>query len=211
MPWATPPGSRSAALDELVRVATGGEFDGGYTQQPFGRERSDVAAFILETVAAFVTNGPLPAKPPLAKAGSKERAVFDGRVAERRDGYVRIVFGESLQPEGPIYDAEWLFPDDDELAVVRVSQRPPSDGAASSTGSPRLSISFAGGLSFAPPNGARALAEALRKALRWEEVRVLLQMTAPSFCPLTNAWHAFAGSCHHGLRFRWVLIPPVVG
>lgn len=170
-PWIVPE-PREAALAELIRVATGGEYEAGYTAQPFGRERSEVAAFILATTAAFVARQPLPAKPPLVRAGAGEKRVFDGRVDAQSAGYLRLVFGEkaALASDGatPVYDAEFVFPPGDELCNMRVASRA-LDGAGERQ---QLALSYTRGLAFSQ-NGARLLAEDLRQALRWELAAVI--------------------------------------
>ena len=172
-PWIVPDGPRDVALAELVRVACGGEYEAGYTSQPFGRERSDVAAFIVATTAAFVSRQPLPPKPPLARAGAGEKRAFDGRVDAREgNAYVRIVFGEAAAEASdgatPVYDAEFVFPPGDELCNVRFCSRA-ADGAGERAA---LALSYTRGLTL-DQNGARTLAEDLRKALRWEQAVVV--------------------------------------
>ena len=166
-PWLVPDGPREAAIAELIRVATGGEYQAGFTAQPFGRERTEVAAFIVATTAAFVARQKLPPKPPLARAGVGEKRVFDGRVDAQTSDYLRIVFGEAAAAASdgasPVYDAEFSFPPADELCNVRFASRA-RDGAGEKA---QLALSFTRGFAV-DQNGARLLAEDLRKALRWD-------------------------------------------
>ena len=179
-PWVVPDGPRDAAIAELVRVACGGDYEAGFTAQPFGRERSDVAAFIVATTAAFMSRQKLPPKPPLARAGPGEKRVFDGHVDAQSGDYVRIVFGEAAAAASdgatPVYDAEFVFPPGDELCNVRVASRA-LDGAGERA---QLALSFTRGVAVSQ-NGARLLAEDLRKALRWE-----LAVVITSFDPRFN-------------------------
>jgi hypothetical protein len=171
-----PDGPRDAALAELARVACGGAYTAGYTAQPFGRERADVAVFIVSTTAAFLSRAPLPPKPPLARARDGEKRAFDGRVDASGPGYLRIVFGEAAAsaadaagaPPPPVYDAEFVFPQDDELCNVRFASRSPAGDGERRT----LAFSLTEGVVLSG-NGARELAEDLRKALRWELAPVI--------------------------------------
>jgi len=166
-PWVIP-GAREAALEELVRVAVGGEYDGGWSSAPFGRDRGDVARFILDTTAAFVARRPLPAKPGPVRATAEEKRAFDGRVEARTEGYLRVVFGEGQKGGGAVLDAEFLFLPGDEICNVRFASRSlRGEGERA-----RLELSYSSGL-VVDRNGARALAEDLRKALRWELAPVM--------------------------------------
>jgi hypothetical protein len=168
-PWVLPE-PRDAALAELVRVACGGEYEAGFTAQPFGRERTEVASFILASTAAFVARAPMPPRPPLARARAGEKRAFSGRLDATSPGYLRIVFGDSegVSENTPVYDAEFSFPEGDELCAVRFASRSPA-GAGEARG---LALSLTDGFVL-QQNGARLLAEDLRKALRWELAPVI--------------------------------------
>jgi len=156
--------SRTDAMEKLMYIATGGEFDPGFIESPYGVSRSQAAGFILKTTGAFIVGAPLPERPLRERAKAAEARRFDGKLAERddREGYVRITFG----PEGGTqYDAEFLFVPDDELVDIRVSAR--GDRTADKFG-----LSLEEGFKV-DRNGSRALCDTLRKALRWEEAIVI--------------------------------------
>jgi len=170
-PWICE-GSRSEAMDKLIYIATGGYYDPGLIQSPYGVSRSQAAGFILKTTGAFLVGNPLPKRPSRAKANPSEIRRFDGKVETRDDGegYVRFIFG----PEGGVqYDAEFLFVPDDELVDIRI-------GARGDRTQEKFGLSLEDGFRI-DRNGSRALCDNLRKALQWQEAIVIT-----NFDPMFN-------------------------
>ena len=149
-----------------------GEYDGGWSSAPFGRDRAAVSSFILNATAAFVTRSPLPPKPPPVRAGEDEKPRFTARLLERSDesGYVRLIF----EGQSATYDAEFLFIPDDEVVLLRVASRSLSGEGEEQ----RVELSLTDGL-VVTRNGARVLAEALRQALHWELLPVVNSFDQP--------------------------------
>uniref|UniRef100_A0A061RVU9 Uncharacterized protein n=1 Tax=Tetraselmis sp. GSL018 TaxID=582737 RepID=A0A061RVU9_9CHLO len=148
------------ALEQLIVVATGGPYDPMALQTPFGRSRSDVAAFILQGTFNVLAGRP----PPEARPGPQLQQgydPFDGELVDRHttaDGveYLRFVFGRGNAEAAPeqVVDAD----------ASRVQPGPLG-------GTPRLS--FTDSPIVWDNNYSRRLLESLRKALRFEIVPVI--------------------------------------
>ncbi|KAK3283533.1 hypothetical protein CYMTET_8766 [Cymbomonas tetramitiformis] len=176
-PWIYP-GDRIEAMNQLVEVATGGLYDPGVKRTPFGRDRVEVAGFILGTTAAFVTGQDLPDKPKQRNRQQEEIELFNGYLVERDDeeGYIRL----EIEGEGAIiYDAEFIFLPDDELVDIRLSAR----GDAKSG---KLELSYLDGFIISE-NASRRLCEKLRFALRWE-IAVVITSFDPRFNNGRELW-----------------------
>jgi uncharacterized protein (DUF1499 family) len=132
--------TRIDAIDKLVSVAT--------SQVPYRVTRPA---------------GSLIALLPLA---SDHYVTFSGQLdALDYEGYVRVAFGDGER--SPVYDAEFFFPKEDRIVLLRCAARP---GGRADT--PRVQLSFFSGFDV-NRNGAFELMEDLRKALRWQSVPVL--------------------------------------
>lgn len=167
--------STNAAVDSLVAVATGGEYEPALLQQPFGISRTDAVSFIVKGFQAALTGNRPPEKPKFQRDQSPAIA-FKGTVVERHtaaDGsaeYLHLVFGTGEYNEGQglnVVDAEFLFLKDDNIVDLRASSRLKpirSDG--------QLSLSLSKGVIY-DQNLAQRQLERLRKALQWESVPVI--------------------------------------
>ena len=135
------PGDRTTAMRRLVAVATGveagrvagevtadGSSDENASIDVYGRDKREVAEFILGTTGAFIRGTGLPPKPPIrgtptrggggmgvglvgkvlgaddAGAGSNSVSVTATRVAayDENAGYVRLVAGETTNTSGNV-------------------------------------------------------------------------------------------------------------
>lgn len=173
-PWSYD-GPRDAAINHLVSIATGGGASAGLSSEPLGISSSSAAGFILGGVAAVMSGGAMPDQPERAKAGIA--ALFDGVLSERHTTgeeaeYVRLTFGSEggsaqfVTDPSSVVDAEFIFPSDDNIVVLRAASRVQPQGRGS------LGLNFSKGLVFDNNTAARSL-EQLRKALRWEVVPVI--------------------------------------
>lgn len=164
-----------AAMNTLVAIATGGDFEPALLQQPFGISRTDAVSFILKGFQAALTGNRPPEKPKFQRDQSAALA-FNGTVAERHtaaDGsaeYLHLIFGTNEFVEGRganVVDAEFLFLKDDNIVDLRASSRmnpTQADG--------QLSLSLSKGVVY-DQNVAQRQLERLRKALQWESVPVI--------------------------------------
>ena len=131
---------------------------------------------------AAVAGGEVPPLPPL---DGEEPLLRRGRVdaLDEAAGYVRLVFDAGAESNtdsdasAPTYDAEFVFLPNDEVVNIRVASR----SATGDGEKPRVVLSYTRGATL-NRNGARALAEQLRKALGWELVPVM-----SGFDPLWNS------------------------
>ena len=189
-------GTPDDAVARLVDVATGGAYDPGLIQEPFGIRRQDAAAYIAGGVLAVLQNKELPAQPKRQQRAKGDFVPFDGALAESRAGadgsrYVRITFGtdggraDAVDDPSAVVDAEFLFLANDNVVNIRAASRaePTSQGLG---GGGELALSFTQGL-VVDRNAARRRMEALRAALRWELVPVLTDFDA-SFNPEAPLW-----------------------
>lgn len=189
VPWEYE-GSREAAVDRLIAVATGGQYEAGLISTPFGISRSDAAAYIAGGVMAVVKGEDLPPQPRRQK--SAEVVPFDGVLVDRsvtKAGcdYVRIVFGTAggtateVEDPSEVIDAEFIFFPDDNIAVLRAASR-----AEPARSSGQLGFSFTDAL-VVDRNTARRQLDSLRQALRWQPVPVITDFD-PNFNPEVPLW-----------------------
>eukprot|EP00208_Stichococcus_sp_RCC1054_P006789 CAMPEP_0206142630 /NCGR_PEP_ID=MMETSP1473-20131121/17675_1 /ASSEMBLY_ACC=CAM_ASM_001109 /TAXON_ID=1461547 /ORGANISM="Stichococcus sp, Strain RCC1054" /LENGTH=319 /DNA_ID=CAMNT_0053537703 /DNA_START=96 /DNA_END=1055 /DNA_ORIENTATION=+ len=175
-PWSYD-GSREKAIEHLITISTGGGANAGVSTDPLGISRSGAAGFLMGSVAAAFSGGNLPDQPKAKYQAQGSAQLFDGVVADRhttKEGveYVRVTFGtaggdaDDVQDPTSVVDAEFLFPSDDNIVVLRAASRAQPEGRGS------LQLNFSKGLVFENNVSARAL-EQLRKALRWEVVPVI--------------------------------------
>ncbi|KAK9809270.1 hypothetical protein WJX72_012458 [[Myrmecia] bisecta] len=170
---------REKAISHLIDVATGGSYDPGASQDPFGISPTDAAAYILGGVGAVVTGRDLPEQPKRRRASQADSKAFDGKLLDRHttaDGteYIRIAFSagqDGKERAGGLIDAEFLFPVGDNIVDLRASSRQVNRDLAENV-SNGFSLSFSSGVSF-DSNTARRRLERLRKALRWEAAAVI--------------------------------------
>mmetsp|Transcript_17183 Transcript_17183/g.43623 ORF Transcript_17183/g.43623 Transcript_17183/m.43623 type:complete len:328 (-) Transcript_17183:974-1957(-) len=167
-------GFTAKAVEELLAVATGGPYDPMLLDTPFGRSRSDVAGFILQGTVNAVLGRPPPTSRPQAQR-QLDYVPFDGMLRDRHtteDGaeYIRLTFGASEAGADPakVVDAEFIFPQDDDIVLLRASSRV-APGETSGT----LKLSFTDAPLVFDRNYARLLLEQLRKALRFQIVPVI--------------------------------------
>jgi hypothetical protein len=191
-------GSTATAVDELIRIATGGDYEPGLIAEPFGVSRLEAAGYVVKGVLAVLQNGSMPERPERQRATDIDR--FDGTLVERKttangSEYVRIVFGgngsgdvvngESGEFEGSnpsrTIDAEFLFLVNDSILNIRANSR--GDPGARDG---ELALSFTSGLTI-DKNIARRRMEALRTALRWEPAPVITDFD-PKFNPEAPVW-----------------------
>lgn len=64
------------ALAYLIDVATGGQYEPGLIEQPFGIPRGEAASFIAKGVFSVVTNQAMPDKPKSQRAGTSFYDLF---------------------------------------------------------------------------------------------------------------------------------------
>lgn len=190
-------GTPATAVDELIRIATGGDYEPGLIAEPFGVSRLEAAGYVVKGVLAVLQNGSMPERPERQRATEIDR--FDGRLVERKttdngSEYVRIVFGagdeEGNEAENPtqnsldpsrVLDAEFLFLVNDSIVNIRAKSR--GDPGAKDG---ELALSFTSGLMI-DRNIARRKMEALRTALRWEPAPVITDFD-PKFNPEAPVW-----------------------
>lgn len=184
--------STATAVDELIRIATGGDYEPGLIAEPFGVSRLEAAGYVVKGVLAVLQNGSMPERPERQRATDIDR--FDGTLVERKttgngSEYVRIVFGgnagnsesgEVVNPSRTI-DAEFLFLVNDSIVNIRANSR--GDPGAQDG---ELALSFTSGLTI-DKNIARRRMEALRTALRWEPAPVITDFD-PKFNPEAPVW-----------------------
>jgi len=171
--------STADAVDRLIAVATGGAYDPGLIDSPFGIDRVDAVGYIAKGVLAVLQNGPMPEQP---KRKRQDTFVpFDGVLVDRHttpngSEYVRLTLGQSQDNADPsnIIDAEFLFLAGDSIANVRALSRAEPAGG-------ELALSFTQGL-VVDRNVARRKVDALRTALGWELAAVLTDFS-PQFNP----------------------------
>jgi len=189
-------GPQSDAINRLIEVATGGQFEPGLINEPFGVSKADAGMYIAKGVLTVLTNGEtMPARPERRR--QTEITLFDGLLAERRttangSEYVRITLGvqkdgeQVVEVNDPIkvIDAEFLFLKDDNIVNVRASSRaePPKEGLQSG----ELALSFTNGL-IVDRNVAKRKMDILRTALRWDLAPVLTDFD-PKFNPNAPLW-----------------------
>ncbi|KAK9836928.1 hypothetical protein WJX81_000307 [Elliptochloris bilobata] len=167
-------GEPAEAVDQLVAVATGGSYESGLINAPFGIRRADAAAFIAGGFTATLQGKRPPQRPQRQEALASSAQRFDGVVAERRrtaggSEYVRLVFG-ARQPgnaDTGVIDADFLFLSGDNIVDIRAASR-----AAPGLESAKVGLSFSDGLEV-DRNTSRRLLQRLRQALRWEEAPVI--------------------------------------
>jgi hypothetical protein len=193
-PWAFD-GERGAAIELLLAVAGGGQFDPGLIDTFGGVKQTDAAAFIAKGVLAVVAGGDMPERPQRQRKGAADFVPFDGQVVERRTTpggaeYVRITLGTAGGSAGEVadpstvIDAEFLFLPDDNIVDVRAASRVEPEGGLGSGG--QLALSFTEGLVL-DRNVARRQMERLRTALRWEPVPVIADFN-PAFNSGEQGW-----------------------
>lgn len=174
-PWSYD-GTRDAAVDRLIRVATGGSYSQIPSNEPLGISRSSAAAYIVSGVANVIQGKPPPEKPE--RAPGRDGQPFDGVLADRHttgEGaeYVRLTFGTAggaateVDDPSSVIDAEFLFLADDNIVVLRAASR-----AEPQRGQGSLSLNFSKGIVF-DANAAGRLLERLRKALSFEVTPVI--------------------------------------
>jgi uncharacterized protein (DUF1499 family) len=191
-------GSQDAAVNQLIEVATGGKFEPGLINEPFGVSRADAAGYIAKGVLTVLTNGDtMPSRPERRR--QTEIIPFDGVLAERRTTengsvYVRVTLGVRDSQSGEqvdqvddpvtVIDAEFLFLKDDNIVNVRASSRaePPNSGLQSG----ELALSFTNGF-IVDRNVAKRKMETLRTALRWDLAPVLTDFN-PQFNGNAPVW-----------------------
>ncbi|KAG7673061.1 hypothetical protein Ndes2526B_g05369 [Nannochloris sp. 'desiccata'] len=189
-------GPQADAINRLIEIATGGQFEPGLINEPFGVSRADAGMYIAKGVLTVLTNGDtMPARPQRRR--QTEIVPFDGILAERRttangSEYVRITLGiqkggeEVVEVDDPVtvIDAEFLFLKDDNIVNVRASSRaePPNSGLQSG----ELALSFTSGL-IVDRNVAKRKMDTLRTALRWDLAPVLTDFD-PKFNPNAPVW-----------------------
>lgn len=180
-------GSTEDAVSQLIAVATGGQYEPGLINEPFGISKLDAAGYIVKGVLAVLQNGPMPEQPQRRRA--KASVPFNGVLADRHSTangseYVRITFGgdvEEINDPSNVIDAEFLFFVNDNIVNVRAISRadPTAQGG-------ELALSFTSGVVF-DRNTARRRVEALRTALRWEPAPVITDFD-PKFNPEAPVW-----------------------
>jgi uncharacterized protein (DUF1499 family) len=191
-------GPQADAVQQLISVATGGKYEPGLINEPFGVSRADAAGYIAKGVLTVLTNGDtMPARPERRR---QETIVpFDGILAERRttengSEYVRITLGikdiqsgeqvDQIDDPVTVIDAEFLFLKNDNIVNVRASSRaePPNSGLQSG----ELALSFTNGF-IVDRNVAKRKMDTLRTALRWDLAPVLTDFD-PKFNPNAPVW-----------------------
>ncbi|KAG2485115.1 hypothetical protein HYH03_016102 [Edaphochlamys debaryana] len=195
--------AREAAVAALVDVATGGLYEPGLSTAldvTNGYSRLDAFGYIVGEMAAAVTGGAPPERPQPRRdpAGAEP---FEGHVVDRHttadgDIYLRIRFsGGGAGGDGGLLDAEFIFPQDDSIALVRCAAAQPAAGSGEAAGGSggggeapraRLALSFESGLTL-DANTSRRQMYALRTALRWEVVPVIAEFD-PKFNKSTPLW-----------------------
>ncbi|GBF91624.1 hypothetical protein Rsub_04364 [Raphidocelis subcapitata] len=99
-PWEWDAPDRAAAVEQLISVATGGQYDPGLSRDALngsvGISRGDAAKFILGTTLTSIQGRPPPARPERRRRA--EFVAFGGRLMDRHtaaDGseYVWVAFG----------------------------------------------------------------------------------------------------------------------
>jgi len=177
------------AVQKLIDVATGGDYEPLLLDEPFGLSRSEVAGFILKGVAAVVSNGEMPERPKRKRQEASEP--FKGVLADRHktaDGgeYVRItlypsgVEREQIEPVD-IIDAEFLFLGGDSIVNVRGVSRVQPEAGSDIGRSGKIGLSYTQGF-VVDKNVAKRRLEKLREALRWQLAPVLTDFD-PKFNP----------------------------
>ena len=188
--------STAEAIQSLIDVATGGAYEPGLINTPFGVSRGDAAGYIAKGVIAVMVNGDMPAQP--VRRRQTEVVRFDGVLVERRttengSEYVRITMGvrgpdgqEVTSVEDPVnvLDAEFLFFKNDNIVNVRASSR--AEPVSSGLQGGELALSFTNGL-IVDRNVARRKMDTLRNALRWDLAPVVTDFD-PKFNPEAPTW-----------------------
>jgi len=168
------------SLSRAKRLRDSGEAPNAMTDEN-GFDRAEVANFIVGTTRAFVTGEELPDRPTRAGAiGSSRTLSFAARVDEfdEAKGYVRLALAPRKRLEGDdndakdalksgVFDAEFLFLENDEVVDVRVAQRGGTSGGVG-----KFQLSYTDGIKY-ETNLARARAEELRIAVGWELIPVI--------------------------------------
>ncbi|KAL4446811.1 hypothetical protein ABPG77_008055 [Micractinium sp. CCAP 211/92] len=189
-------GDQQAAIEQLLAVACGGEFEPGLIDTFGGISQVDAAAYIAKGVLAVATGGDMPAQPKRQRKSKSDFVPFDGTVVERRttaggSEYVRLVLGTAggaateVEDPSTVLDCEFLFIANDNIVNVRAASRAPPEGRLGTPGS-QLALSFTDGL-VVDKNVARRQMERLRTALRWEPAPVITDFD-PRFNAEAPVW-----------------------
>eukprot|EP00891_Asterochloris_glomerata_P003164 jgi/Astpho2/3164/Aster-x0566 len=170
-PWAYN-SSKADAVQRLIAISTGGDYDPGLLEQPFSLKPREAASFIVRSVGKVVTGQRPPPRPLRQKQVAAQ--LFDGKVMDSHtanDGskYIRVLFGSTTEDDPvALIDAEFSFPADDNIINLRASSRTQPDRRTNGS----LSLSLSKGVVY-DQNAARRLLERLRKALNFETVPVI--------------------------------------
>jgi hypothetical protein len=169
-PWEWTSPNKQSAIDQLLSVATGGDYEAGFDQVT----NMDAAKFVVQGVAAVVANQPsfFPNRPQPKRRGFTTK--FNATVQERKttsggSEYIRLTFPPSKETDKAsttTIDMELLFIDADNLVNIRAVSR------GEPTGNGKLGLSMTRGIVL-DKNEAREKAEELRRALGWDVAPVI--------------------------------------